>query len=55
LSNYREGSKSLSLALNGTYQSSWRGGISYVNNFGNEKFSNDGDTDFVSVNISYSF
>lgn len=55
LSNYREGSKSVSLALNGTYQNSWRGGISYVNNFGNEKFSKDGDKDFVSINLSYSF
>lgn len=55
LSNYREGSKSLSLALNGTYQSSWRGGISYTNFMGNEKYSANGDQDFVSVNLSYSF
>lgn len=55
LSNYREGSKSVSLAVNGTYQNTWRGGISYVNNFGNEKYSRDGDQDFVSINLSYSF
>ncbi len=55
LSNYREGRKRVSLALNGTYQNSWRGGISYTNFFGNEKFSNDGDKDFVSFNVSYSF
>jgi len=55
LTNYREGSKSVSLAVNGTYQNTWRGGISYVNNFGNEKYSRDGDQDFVSINLSYSF
>jgi Protein of unknown function (DUF1302) len=55
LSNYREGTKSLSLAVNGSYQNAWRGGISYTNLFGNEKYSSDGDKDFVSVNLSYSF
>ncbi len=55
LSNYREGTKSLSLAVNGTYQNAWRGGVSYTNIFGNEKYSKDGDKDFVSVNLSYSF
>jgi len=55
LSNYREGRKRVSLALNGSYQNTWRGGISYTNFFGNEKYSKDGDRDFVSVNLSYSF
>jgi len=55
LANYREGRKRVSLSLNGSYQSSWRGGISYTNFFGNEKYSKDGDRDFVSVNVSYSF
>ncbi|PCJ69953.1 MAG: hypothetical protein COA62_10700 [Rhodobiaceae bacterium] len=55
LSNYREGRKRVSLSLNGSYQSTWRGGISYVNGFGNEKYNNTGDQDFVSVNLSYSF
>lgn len=55
LSNYREGTKSVSLAVNGTYQNTWRGGISYTNLFGHEKYSSDGDKDFVSVNLSYSF
>ncbi len=55
MSNYREGRKRVSLALNGSYQSTWRGGISYVNNFGNEKYTNTGDQDFVSINLSYSF
>lgn len=54
LSNYRQGSKSLSLQLNGTYQS-WRGGISYTNYFGNEKYVGNTDQDFVSMNISYAF
>jgi len=55
LSNYREGSKSVSLALNGTYQNAWRGGVSYTNFMGNERYSTNGDRDFVSVNLSYSF
>eukprot|EP00439_Symbiodinium_sp_Y106_P088289 s1_g825.t1 len=55
LSNYREGTKSVSLAVNGTYQNAWRGGVSYTNIFGNEKYTKDGDKDFVSVNLSYSF
>ena len=55
LSNYREGTKSVSLAVDFAYQSSWRGGLSYTNIMGNEKYSKDGDKDFVSLNVSYSF
>jgi hypothetical protein len=55
MSNFREGRKRVSLAVNGSYQNTWRGGISYVNSFGNEKYTNTGDTDFVSINLSYSF
>ncbi|MCE7998920.1 MAG: DUF1302 domain-containing protein [Rhodobiaceae bacterium] len=55
MSNFREGNKSLSLALDGSYQNTWRGGISYTNNMANEKFSRDGDKDFVAINLSYSF
>ena len=55
MSNYREGTKSVSLAVDASYQSSWRGGLSYTNIFGNEKYSKDGDKDFVSLNVSYSF
>jgi len=55
LSNYREGTKSVSLAIDGSYQNTWRGGISYTNIFGNEKYTKDGDKDFVSINLSYSF
>ncbi len=55
MSNFREGTKSVNLAVNGIYQNSWRGGISYTNLFGNEKYSKNGDKDFVSVNLSYSF
>jgi hypothetical protein len=54
LNNYRQGAKSVSLQLNGTYQS-WRGGISYTNYFGNEKYVGNTDQDFVSMNISYAF
>jgi len=55
LSNYREGTKSVSLAVDFAYQSAWRGGLSYTNIFGNEKYTKDGDKDFVSLNVSYSF
>ena len=55
LSNYREGTKSVSLAVDASYQSAWRGGVSYTNIFGNEKYTKDGDKDFVSLNVSYSF
>ncbi len=55
LSNYREGSKQVSLAVNATLQSEWKAGVSYTNIFGNEKYSKDGDRDFVSINVSYSF
>jgi uncharacterized protein DUF1302 len=55
LSNYREGTKSVSLAIDASYQSAWRGGLSYTNIFGNEKYTKDGDKDFVSLNVSYSF
>jgi len=55
LSNYREGAKSVSLQLNGSYLGNWRGGISYTNFFGNEKYVGNTDQDFVSMNVSYSF
>ncbi|MFN3933889.1 MAG: DUF1302 family protein [Parvibaculum sp.] len=54
LSNYREGVKSVSLQLNGSYQQ-WRGGLSYTNFLGNEKYQGANDMDFVSLNISYAF
>lgn len=55
LANYREGRKRINIGLNASYQSSWRGGISYTNFFGNERYSRDGDRDFVAINLSYSF
>jgi hypothetical protein len=55
LSNYREGAKSVSLQLNGSYLGNWRGGVSYTNFFGNEKYAGNTDQDFVSMNVSYSF
>ncbi|MDO8290874.1 MAG: DUF1302 family protein [Parvibaculum sp.] len=55
VSNYREGRKSLSLQLNGSYQSAWRGGLSYTNYFGATKYSDSTDRDFASVNVSYAF
>lgn len=53
-SNYRENRKSVSLQLNGSYQS-WKGGLSYTNFFGESKFSSATDQDYASLNISYSF
>lgn len=55
VSNYREGRKSVSLQLNGSFQSAWRGGISYTNYFGNNKYNDASDRDFASVNLSYAF
>lgn len=55
LSNYRQGAKSVSLQLNGNYLGNWRGGISYTNFFGNEKYAGNTDMDFVSMNVSYAF
>ena len=55
LSNYRQGAKAVSLALNGNYLGNWRGGISYTNFFGNEKYVGNTDQDFVSLNVSYAF
>ena len=54
-SNYRQGRKSASLQLNGSYQGAWKGGISYTNYFGNEKYTGNDDGDFASVNLSYAF
>lgn len=54
LGNYRQGAKSVSLQLNGSYQQ-WRGGLSYTNFFGNEKYAGNVDQDFVSLNVSYAF
>ncbi|MCE9648305.1 MAG: DUF1302 domain-containing protein [Parvibaculum sp.] len=53
--NYREGRKSVSLQLNGSYQGAWRGGISYTNFFGNEKYTSTNDRDYAAVNLSYAF
>lgn len=55
VSNFREGRKSVSLQLNGSFQSAWRGGISYTNYFGATKYSDATDRDFASVNLSYAF
>lgn len=54
-SNYREGRKSVSLQLNGSFKSAWRGGISYTNFFGANKYSDAVDRDNVALNISYAF
>lgn len=55
ISNYRQGRKSVSLQLNGSYQGAWKGGISYTNFFGSNKYSDAVDRDFAAVNISYAF
>lgn len=53
-SNYRQGRKSINLGLNGSYQS-WKGGLSYTNFLGGNKYSDAGDRDYVSANVSYAF
>ncbi|MGB3809656.1 MAG: DUF1302 domain-containing protein [Parvibaculum sp.] len=55
ISNYRQGRKSVSLQLNGSLQGAWRGGISYTNFFGSNKYSDSVDRDFAAVNLSYAF
>ena len=54
-SNYRQGRKSINLAINATYQSAWKAGVSYTNFFGSDKYNNSGDLDYAAVNISYAF
>lgn len=54
-SNYRQGRKSINLALNGSFQSAWKGGISYTNFFGTDKYSDAVDRDNIAINISYAF
>lgn len=53
--NYRQGRKSISLALNGTLTNNWRGGVSYVNFFGNSKYTDAVDRDNVAISLAYSF
>ncbi|HEY4344894.1 MAG TPA: DUF1302 domain-containing protein [Parvibaculum sp.] len=55
ISNYRQGRKSVNLALNGAYQGAWRAGVSYTNFFGSDKYSESVDKDYASVNLSYAF
>lgn len=55
ISNYRQGRKSVSLQLNGSYQGAWRAGISYTNYFGSNKYNEANDRDFAAVNLSYAF
>lgn len=54
-SNYRQGRKSVSLQLNGSFQSAWKGGISYTNYLGADKYNDAVDRDNVALNISYAF
>lgn len=54
-SNYRQGRKSINLAINGSFQNAWKGGISYTNFFGNDKYNSAVDRDNIAVNISYAF
>ncbi|MBD3667994.1 MAG: DUF1302 domain-containing protein, partial [Kangiella sp.] len=52
LGNYREGTKSVSLAVDATLQRTWKAGLSYTKFFGNEQYTKYGDKDFFSVNLS---
>ncbi|MEX0325153.1 MAG: DUF1302 domain-containing protein [Puniceicoccaceae bacterium] len=53
--NFVEGRKSLTLALQATYQNSWAANISYTNYFGAGRYNLIHDRDFVSVTVKYSF
>lgn len=55
LGNYKEDRRSVSLAVNGTLQNTWKVGVSYTNFMGGEEYQQDLDDDFVSLTASYSF
>ncbi len=53
--NFVEGRKSVTLALQATYQNSWVANISYASYFGAGRYNLIHDRDFVSVTLKYSF
>lgn len=52
--NFKEGNKSVSLALDVNYQNRYTGSLSYTN-FYDGKYNEIADRDFVAANVSYSF
>lgn len=52
--NFKEGNKSVSLGLDGSYQNKYSASISYTNYFGGD-YNEISDRDFVSASVSYSF
>jgi hypothetical protein len=53
--NFVEGRKSMTLALQATYQNSWAANVSFTNYFGAGRYNLIHDRDFVSVTLKYSF
>lgn len=53
--NYEEGRKSVSIGLNGSFQSAWKAGITYTNFFGTDKYQALSDRDNLAASISYAF
>ena len=53
--NFVDGRKSVTLALDATYQNSWGVNISYTNYFGAGRFNLIHDRDFLSATMKYSF
>lgn len=53
--NFIEGRKSVTMALQATYQNSWAANISYTNYFGAGRYNLIHDRDFVSLTLKYSF
>ena len=53
--NFVEGRKSMTLALQATYQTSWAANVCFTNYFGAGRYNLIHDRDFVSVTLKYSF
>jgi hypothetical protein len=53
--NFVEGRKSMTLALQATYQNSWAANISYTSYFGAGRYNLIHDRDFMSLTLKYSF
>lgn len=53
--NYSAGNKQISIGTNVTYQSSWKGTVSYTNYFGGGFDNPNNDRDYISASISYAF
>ena len=55
IGNFVDGRKSVTMALQATYQNSWAADISFTNYFGAGRYNLIHDRDFVSMTVKYSF